>query len=113
MTKPGTSANSTDRQQKRSTEPGVIILAEIAFATLLLYLANQPLDIGDLSAAQRLASHTTIPAKNTDALTDALADNLEIGQTDNPDGIQPDFNAAAGVAVAASEINTTGAPVSN
>ena len=39
-------------ETSKPIEPGIIIFAEIAFAALLLYLTNHPLELNDLTQAQ-------------------------------------------------------------
>ena len=57
MTTPGTSQEKTT---SGAFESKVVIAAEIAFAALLLYLTNHPIDVNDLNQA-----HATVDAGST------------------------------------------------
>lgn len=56
-------------------QPTVVIAAEIAFAGLLLYLANQPLNLGDLTQASKQISQPGQISQTGNSRAEALSLN--------------------------------------
>ncbi len=116
--------NSKPRHEKHTTVPfesGVVIAAEIAFAALLLYLTNHPVDFDDLTQTHAsIVSEQGVlvgsgPLTESDTILESttLLDTnpiFETGALDSHTGVSN--SPATKVAVAGNRIET-GAPLSN
>ncbi len=126
MIRSGTSKDA-NRRKGRALQPGVLILAEIAFATLLLYLANQPLHMADFDiATAAIDSDIASPTITSREIANPEIANREIANreiarmeptqqlaTVQNSEAATDFTTAASVASISANINATITPIRN